>query len=58
VQYSFFSNFGNSRQKGNGWRLDYFIIDKNALNNLIDSEILPEYDGSDHVPIRLTWKNN
>jgi len=45
------------KAKNQGWRLDYFIINKDALNNLINSEILNN-DGSDHFPIRLTWKNS
>lgn len=57
IKYSYFS----SRLKSNyiknvGWRLDYFIINSEAVHRLVKSDILKEYDGSDHVPIKLNWK--
>ncbi len=58
VEYSFFtSRAGDAKGKNNGWRLDYFVINKQALDCLVNSEILRNYEGSDHVPIRLMWKN-
>ena len=39
-----------------GWRLDYFLINKEAEINVIDSQIEGKYDGSDHCPIKLTYK--
>ncbi len=46
----------NFRKENKGWRLDYFVINKTAQERLVNSEILTEYEGSDHVPIKLTWK--
>ena len=57
IAYSFFANKGNGRRWNNGIRLDYFVINKESLDCLMNSEILKEYEGSDHVPIRLMWKN-
>ena len=53
----FFSAYGKKNIKENkGWRLDYFIINSESIQRLVDSEILTEYDESDHSPIKLTWK--
>ena len=45
----------NFRKENKGWRLDYFVINSNAKDRLVNSEILYEYEGSDHIPIKLTW---
>jgi exodeoxyribonuclease-3 len=37
-----------------GWRLDYTLISKDAVGFLLDSKILNQYMGSDHVPIKLS----
>jgi exodeoxyribonuclease III len=44
------------RKENKGWRLDYFIINDSAKTRLVNSEILNDYEGSDHTPIKLTWK--
>jgi exodeoxyribonuclease III len=58
VKYSFFTaRYGKSNKSSNkGWRLDYFIINKEAENHLVDSDILNEIEGSDHCPVKMTWK--
>jgi exodeoxyribonuclease III len=59
VKFSYFTmRFGKKNKDENkGWRLDYFIIDKEAENCLVESDILNDIDGSDHCPIKLVWKN-
>lgn len=57
VLYSYWTYFFNCRAKNKGWRLDYFIVDENSKKNVVNSEILTNYLGSDHCPIKLTWKN-
>jgi exodeoxyribonuclease III len=58
VKFSYFSARRKSQKDENkGWRLDYFVIHQHALENLVDSEILLDYDGSDHYPVKLVWKN-
>jgi exodeoxyribonuclease III len=37
-----------------GWRLDYTLISKDAISYLLDSKILNQYMGSDHVPVKLS----
>jgi exodeoxyribonuclease III len=57
VKHSHFSKSW-SKDKREGWqRIDYFIINENGKKNLVDSGILEHYMGSDHVPIKLVWKN-
>lgn len=53
VKYSWWSYMRNSRSKNIGWRLDYFIVNKEFIRKVIDSKILNEVEGSDHCPIEL-----
>lgn len=39
------------RAKNVGWRLDYFVINKENEEGIIESDINQEVVGSDHVPI-------
>jgi exodeoxyribonuclease III len=59
VKYSYFTmRFGTKNKTENkGWRLDYFLIDKEALDCLVESDILLDVEGSDHCPIKMVWKN-
>jgi len=41
------------RAKNIGWRLDYFVIDKESLKFVKDSLINNDIFGSDHCPIEL-----
>jgi len=52
-KYSWWSNFSNSRQKNNGWRIDYFFVSKKLENNIVNSDILDYVTGSDHAPCIL-----
>ena len=57
VKFSFFSGRIKSHKENNkGWRLDYFVINQDAEKRLVDSNIYTEYEGSDHLPIKLIWK--
>ena len=54
VKYSWWSYRFQSREKGIGWRLDYFVVSNRIMNEVKDSEILDQVEGSDHCPIVLT----
>jgi exonuclease III len=41
------------RAKNIGWRLDYFVVNKEALAMVKDSTINNDVYGSDHCPIEL-----
>ena len=55
--YTYWSNFANSRQRNVGWRIDYFLVEKDWMDQVVDSQILSNYLGSDHAPIKLIIKN-
>ncbi|CUG88396.1 apurinic/apyrimidinic endonuclease, putative [Bodo saltans] len=54
--YSFWSAKFNSKAKGNGWRLDYFVVSQALADRVVDSFMLPDVAGSDHCPIVLWLK--
>ena len=53
VKYSWWSYMRAAREKNIGWRLDYFIVDKDNIKRVIDSKVLDTVMGSDHCPIEL-----
>lgn len=53
IAYSYWSYRFKARERNTGWRLDYFLVSNSLLDQLERSEILSEYYGSDHCPIRL-----
>lgn len=57
VQYSYWNLRSGARKINQGWRLDYFVIDDDLYNHVIDSSINNDIFGSDHCPIELTLNN-
>jgi exodeoxyribonuclease III len=53
AKYSYFSNFANSRERGIGWRIDYFLVSNSAKENIKEADCLNDYWGSDHCPVLL-----
>ncbi|MBR3348987.1 MAG: endonuclease/exonuclease/phosphatase family protein, partial [Solobacterium sp.] len=58
VKYSWWSYRFNSRAKGIGWRIDYFLVSDRIMNCVKDSAVLDEITGSDHCPVRLDIQLN
>ena len=54
--YSWWSYMGHARENNVGWRLDYFVISKGLINEVVDSMIYREIYGSDHCPIGIELK--
>ncbi len=54
--YTWWSYMHNAREKNIGWRLDYFIVSSNFINNVDKADILYKVTGSDHCPILLETK--
>ena len=52
AKYSYWSNFARSREKGLGWRIDYFLAPADLPCG--DPDILDGVLGSDHAPVVLT----
>ena len=53
VRYSWWSYRFQSRAKGIGWRIDYFLVSERIMDKVTDSEILDQIEGSDHCPVCL-----
>jgi len=51
--YSWWSYRFKAREKNAGWRIDYFICSDALADQLEDSKILTQIQGSDHCPVEL-----
>ena len=56
IKYSWWSYLGHAREHNAGWRIDYFIVNKDFINRIEDSIIYIEVMGSDHCPIGIILK--
>ena len=55
-KYSWWSYMGKAREKNVGWRIDYFIVSKDIIENVLNPVIYDEVFGSDHCPIGIDLK--
>tara|TARA_X000001036_G_scaffold316456_1_gene294858 strand:+ start:732 stop:1508 length:777 start_codon:yes stop_codon:yes gene_type:complete len=53
IKYSWWNYRFKSRDRNVGWRIDYFMISSDLIENVSKTEIHNEYYGSDHCPISL-----
>ncbi|KYC51851.1 MAG: exonuclease III [Candidatus Methanofastidiosum methylothiophilum] len=51
--YSWWDYKSKARERNVGWRIDYFYISNNLLNNLNSAFILNQIMGSDHCPVGI-----
>ena len=51
--YSWWDFKTRARERNVGWRLDYFFVDKDLMNNLNEAFILSDVFGSDHCPVGI-----
>jgi len=51
--YTYWDPITRARERNVGWRIDYFFITPNLLDNLKSAFIMPEVIGSDHCPIGI-----
>lgn len=56
IVYSWWSYLFHAREKNAGWRLDYFVISKDIINQVIDSYVFTDIMGSDHCPVAIDLK--
>jgi exodeoxyribonuclease-3 len=56
-KYTWWSYMFQARAKNIGWRIDYFFVTENILNDLKKSEIYPQILGSDHAPLSLEFSS-
>ena len=53
VKYSWWSYRTKARERGVGWRIDYFVVSARLMDKIKDSLIYDESMGSDHCPVGL-----
>ena len=56
VQYTWWTNILNARQRGVGWRLDYFLVSEKLAGRVKDVIIHDGILGSDHCPVELVLR--
>ena len=56
IQYTWWSYMFNARNKGIGWRIDYWVVSERFMENVKSSEILDQHLGSDHCPVKMEIK--
>lgn len=55
-RYSWWSYMGAARAKNIGWRIDYFVVNKEFDSYIVDADIHVKIKGSDHCPVSLKIK--
>ena len=53
VKYSWWSYRMRARERGVGWRIDYFVVSNRLMKKVKDSLIYDNVEGSDHCPVGL-----
>ena len=53
VQYTWWTYISNARQRGVGWRIDYFLVSDALFPHVKDVVIHESVLGSDHCPVEL-----
>jgi exodeoxyribonuclease III len=53
VQYTWWTYTSGARQRGVGWRIDYFLISEALVPRVKDVIIHDEVTGSDHCPVEM-----
>lgn len=51
--YTWWTQWGNSRANNVGWRIDYWVVDRQLESSIINAAIHPDIEGSDHCPTSL-----
>ena len=56
VQYTWWTYISNARERGVGWRIDYFLVSETLVDRVKDVIIHENVLGSDHCPVELVLK--
>jgi exodeoxyribonuclease III len=51
--YTWWSHFGNARERNVGWRIDYVMVSQALVPLLRNARIHPSIMGSDHCPVSI-----
>lgn len=52
--YTYWDQITRARDRNVGWRIDYFLVDKDLLTNLVEASVHSDIFGSDHCPVSIT----
>ena len=55
-QYTYWDQITRARERNVGWRIDYYMVSKEARELITGATIHPDVMGSDHCPIGLELK--
>ncbi len=55
VKYSWWSYRAGARARNIGWRIDYFLVSKQFINQIHTAEIHNDIMGSDHCPVSISF---
>jgi len=55
-QYTYWDQITRARERNVGWRIDYYMVSKEARKLVTNATIHPDVMGSDHCPIGLELK--
>jgi exodeoxyribonuclease-3 len=53
VQYTWWTYRSSARQRGVGWRIDYFLVSRALASRVKDVVIHEDVPGSDHCPVEM-----
>ncbi len=53
-EFTFWNQRFRARERGVGWRIDYFLVSENLNESAVDVEVLDDVMGSDHCPVVIT----
>jgi len=53
VTYTYWSYRFKARERNTGWRIDYFLVSQSLVNKVKTIELLSDFYGSDHCPVKL-----
>ena len=51
--YTWWSHFGNARERNVGWRIDYVMVSKHLVPIIKNARIHADVTGSDHCPVSI-----
>lgn len=55
IQYTWWTYRSGARQRGTGWRIDYFLVSKSLIPRVKDVIIHENVTGSDHCPVEMEF---
>ena len=53
IKYTWWSYRTRARERGVGWRIDYFVVSSRFMDKVKDSIIYDDIEGSDHCPVGI-----